>query len=52
MVPSPCIKKCILDKGEVCTGCFRTLFEIVKWSYYSDEEKQSVLDRIQKSKEE
>jgi uncharacterized protein len=41
---SPCNKICVLDSsGTLCTGCFRTLDEIAKWSEFSPSEKQAVI---------
>jgi len=45
MVKSPCLFICTLEK-DVCIGCKRTKEEISKWSKYTDEEKQKVLDRL------
>jgi uncharacterized protein len=42
--PSPCNKICVLNStGTLCTGCFRTLDEIAKWSEFSAHEKWAVL---------
>lgn len=48
MVPSPCIGVCTLDAtwGQMCVGCHRFLIEINNWQYYSDIEKQQIVDRI------
>jgi uncharacterized protein len=43
-IASPCNKICILDSaGTTCTGCYRTLDEIAKWSEFSASEKKAVL---------
>jgi uncharacterized protein len=43
-IASPCNKICILDSaGNLCTGCYRTLDEIAKWSEFSAREKRAVL---------
>jgi uncharacterized protein len=43
-IASPCNKICILDSaGNFCTGCYRTLDEIAKWSEFSAHEKRAVL---------
>jgi len=47
MIKSPCKFICTLE-NDVCIGCHRTKEEISKWSKYSDEEKQKVLDRLEK----
>jgi uncharacterized protein len=45
--PSPCNKICVLNSaGTLCTGCFRTLDEIAKWSEYSADEKWAVLSLL------
>jgi predicted Fe-S protein YdhL (DUF1289 family) len=42
-VPSPCISVCRMDSGSGwCTGCLRTLDEIVQWSRASDAEKRQI----------
>ena len=43
---SPCINICKLDSDFVCEGCGRTIEEILKWSEYTYEQKQAVLDRL------
>jgi predicted Fe-S protein YdhL (DUF1289 family) len=54
-IPSPCIGICQLledDSGEaICRGCLRKVSEIAGWSNKSDLEKQNILDRIQRIKE-
>lgn len=44
-VPSPCTNVCVLD-GTICTGCGRTIEEVVNWSRLSDEQKKAVLKRV------
>jgi predicted Fe-S protein YdhL (DUF1289 family) len=47
MTESPCVKKCELDMTRrTCTGCKRTVQEIVDWSSYNDEQRKAVLIRI------
>ena len=31
-VPSPCVKVCVLNAAQVCTGCGRHINEIATWS--------------------
>lgn len=45
MIASPCIKQCLI-RSKVCTGCHRTIKEIVDWVIMTDEQKQEVLERI------
>ena len=43
MVSSPCTAACSLDdKREYCTGCYRTLDEIMEWSRFNGEKKHQV----------
>jgi hypothetical protein len=41
-VPSPCVSVCRIDAG-LCTGCHRTIAEIVDWSLLEASEKRAVL---------
>ena len=48
-IPSPCINVCRMDQATgLCSGCFRTLDEIVRWSRASDDEKLQVLSAVSK----
>ena len=48
MVKSPCTRKCSYNKDiDRCPSCWRTLEEIVRWKYLTDDEKKEVLLRIQ-----
>ncbi len=49
-IESPCIRQCCLNNEDICLGCFRALDEITQWSYYSNTEKQSVLDHATQRK--
>jgi predicted Fe-S protein YdhL (DUF1289 family) len=41
-IESPCINICVVHPGEgICTGCFRTIDEITRWS------KMSVIERAE-----
>ena len=46
-IESPCISVCRYD-DEVCVGCGRTVEEISAWFNMSDDEKQAVLNRLEK----
>ena len=46
-VASPCQRLCGLDAEKLCRTCGRTLEEIRNWPEMSDEEKLSVLARLQ-----
>lgn len=44
MVETPCVKVCrILEGGNVCRGCGRTLDEIARWTSMSHEERRSIM---------
>ena len=47
LIESPCISVCRYD-NEVCAGCGRTVDEVVGWYDMSDDEKQAVLNRLEK----
>jgi predicted Fe-S protein YdhL (DUF1289 family) len=43
MIASPCTALCIMDeKREYCTGCYRTLDEIMHWSQFNREQKHAI----------
>ena len=43
-VESPCVKICVMHPAEgICTGCFRTLDEITRWSRMAAAERAEVL---------
>ncbi len=44
---SPCIGVCTTLYDEICQGCGRTLYEVSNWVFFSQEEKDSVWERIQ-----
>ena len=46
-IESPCISVCRYE-NEVCVGCGRTVDDIVNWYDMTDDEKQAVLNRLEK----
>ena len=42
-IPSPCISVCLLDKNDVCVGCWRTADEITEWNECDDDRKLEIL---------
>jgi len=50
LIESPCISVCRYE-DEVCVGCGRTVDEIVNWYDMTDDEKQAVLNRLEKESE-
>ncbi len=49
-IESPCISVCRYE-NEVCVGCGRTVDDITNWYDMTDNEKQAVLNRIEKESE-
>lgn len=49
-IESPCISICRYE-NEVCAGCGRTVDEVVGWWDMSDDEKQAVLNRLEKEQD-
>lgn len=47
VVPSPCVKVCVVN-ADHCEGCGRSLVEIGQWRHMSNQEKQIILDRVDK----
>lgn len=45
-IDSPCVNICKLDGSGVCTGCFRTLDEIARWSRMMELEKTAIIDAL------
>ena len=46
-IESPCISVCRYE-NEVCVGCGRTVDDITNWYDMTDNEKQAVLNRLEK----
>ena len=46
-IESPCISVCRYE-NEVCVGCGRTVDDITNWYDMTDDEKQAVLNRLEK----
>lgn len=44
---SPCVNKCVLNKQQYCTGCKRSLWEIMRWSVLSKNKKQEIIQKLQ-----
>ncbi len=44
MVETPCVKVCrMLEGGNLCRGCGRTLDEIARWTSMSPEERRVIM---------
>ena len=43
-VESPCVRICVVHpEARICTGCYRTIDEIARWSKMDAEERQEVM---------
>ncbi|WP_407063034.1 DUF1289 domain-containing protein [Cognatishimia sp. 1_MG-2023] len=43
-IESPCINICVVHpKERICTGCFRTIEEISRWSKMPNEERAEIM---------
>ncbi len=47
-IPSPCVSICLLDKQDICRGCYRSGEEIRGWIMMSDVERLEVLNFARK----
>ncbi len=47
MPSSPCVKICEIDpQSGFCTGCLRSMEEIVSWSQYSETQRAYIMQTI------
>jgi len=42
-IASPCIGVCRLDAAQVCTGCYRSIDEIVQWPGANPARKRAIV---------
>ncbi|MER2496929.1 cysteine-rich CWC family protein [Vibrio neptunius] len=45
---TPCIAAC-KNNGGICSGCHRTMDEIVNWRHLSDDERDTIMEALQGS---
>lgn len=46
-IKTPCVKVCFVDpKAGVCLGCFRTMEELGRWTRYSNEERDAIMQAL------
>ncbi len=46
-IDSPCIQICVVHPTErICTGCYRSIDEISRWSRMTAEERAGVMDDL------
>lgn len=43
---SPCVRQCGLDERKMCTGCKRSLDEIIAWSTMSAAEQWALIREL------
>lgn len=47
-VHSPCTNRCYVPPGtDICTGCYRTIKEIIDWLNFTHDERKKVLKKIE-----
>ena len=46
-IESPCVNICVIHpSAEICTGCYRTRYEIAGWSRMTSEERQEIMNTL------
>jgi predicted Fe-S protein YdhL (DUF1289 family) len=46
-IESPCIRVCVVHpEARICTGCYRSIDEITRWSKMSDEDRREVMEAL------
>ncbi len=46
-IQSPCIKICVVHpEARICTGCYRSIDEITRWSKMSNEDRATVMQDL------
>ncbi|MCA0927468.1 DUF1289 domain-containing protein [Ruegeria profundi] len=46
-VESPCVQLCVVHPVErICTGCYRTLDEISRWSKMDSSERAEIMEEL------
>ena len=49
MIKSPCNNICKMDlKKNFCIGCGRSIDQITNWSFYSQKERNKIMENIKK----
>ena len=43
-IESPCVRICVVHpEARICTGCYRTMDEIARWSKFSSDERRDIM---------
>ena len=46
-IESPCVKICVIHPEErICTGCYRSIDEITRWSKMPPDERRAVMAEL------
>lgn len=46
-IESPCVQICVVHPTErICTGCYRTIDEITRWSKMEQDERAAVMEEL------
>ncbi len=44
---SPCVQVCVIHPAErICTGCYRSIEEITRWSQMTPEERRAIMAEL------
>ena len=43
---TPCKRICVAVDAKLCEGCGRTWEELREWSFYSDKQREEIMDRL------
>lgn len=46
LMKTPCKRICVIVDSKMCEGCGRTWKEIVDWSFYSDKQRDEIIERL------
>jgi len=46
-IESPCVRVCVVHpEARICTGCYRSIDEITRWSKMSAEDRREVMEAL------
>lgn len=46
-IESPCVKLCVVHpQAKICTGCFRSVDEIRRWSKMHPDERREIMEEL------
>ena len=50
MIKTPCKRICVLVDNKLCKGCGRTWEQIRDWSFYSDKQRDEIIEKLKNFK--